>query len=65
MSKQERSPESGSDEGRIALRSCIVERDDAPDECTLFPHSVDTTDDRMSTWITARGDAFVDCQAMR
>lgn len=65
MSSQERSPESGSDEGWIALQSCIVERDDAPDECTLFPHLVDTTDERMTTWITARGDAFVDCRAMR
>ncbi|WP_276261530.1 DUF7511 domain-containing protein [Haloglomus litoreum] len=64
MSTQERSPEPGPDDGRITLRSCIVERDDGPDECTLFPHSVDTTDERMSAWISARGDAFVDCRTM-
>lgn len=64
MSTQGHSPEPGSN-GRIALRSCTVERDDGPDECTLFPHSADTTDERMTTWITAHGDAFVDCQTMR
>lgn len=52
-------------DGRIELTSSTVEHDDRPDECTLFPLLTVTKDERMSTWITAYGDSFVDCRGMR
>ncbi len=41
----------------VLLRAEIVEYDDAPSECTIYPDDV-TEAQRATTWITARGDAF-------
>lgn len=46
----------GDDRG-IRLRAEVVSYDDAPSECTMFPDDV-SEDQRTTTWITARGDAF-------
>jgi hypothetical protein len=48
----------------IDLRSKTVEYVDRPDECTLYPRAT-SRDELMTTWMTARGDAFVDAQEMR
>lgn len=44
--------------------SKVVEYDDRPDECTIWPRG---EDNRVSptTWITAKGDAFVSLSEMR
>ncbi|MFT4889696.1 MAG: hypothetical protein ACI9YT_000607 [Halobacteriales archaeon] len=44
--------------------AAIENRDDGPDECTLFPCDVDGVD-LMTTWMTAHGDAFVGLESMR
>ena len=44
--------------------AAVEQRDDGPDECTLFPCNTDGVD-LMATWMTARGDAFVDLESMR
>jgi hypothetical protein len=49
----------------IDVGSEVIEYDDRPDECTLFPRSVATRDERMTVWLTARGDAFVDAREHR
>jgi hypothetical protein len=50
---------------RIELTNWTVENGVGPAECTLFPRESGSPDDRMSEWITATGDSFVDCQEMR
>jgi len=49
-------------EGVRPVRVCAIveEHDDRQDECTLYPISVSSKDERLTWWITARGDAFVD-----
>lgn len=43
----------------MKLRATIVEYEDAPDECTIFPS--DTSDiERMSTWISAKEGSYID-----
>lgn len=49
----------------IELTCWTVERGDSEAECTLFPRDVDGRVARMSAWMTATGDSFVDCQEMR
>lgn len=44
--------------------AAVENRDDGPDECTLFPCNVEGVD-LMTTWMTAHGDAFVDLESMR
>lgn len=39
------------------LRAEVVNYDDAPDECTIFPEDV-SEERRTTVWITARGDSF-------
>lgn len=34
------------------------------DRCTLFLRSVETIDERMTSWITAWDDSFDDCEEM-
>lgn len=50
-------------EGATAkLRATVVEYDDAPDECTMYPEDASEWE-RMTTWITAREGSFVDLEA--
>lgn len=59
-------PDSQDGEGeRIELCCRVVENGARPAECTLFPREVGSHDERLSAWITATGDSFVDCQEMR
>lgn len=46
-----------------SLQATVVEYENAPDECTLFPRDVSGMD-RMTTWITAKEDSFVDLEAV-
>lgn len=41
------------------LRATIVEYEDAPDECTIFPRDVSDVE-RMTTWISAEEGSYVD-----
>ena len=50
-----------SDPVRIAR---VESYDDAPDECTIHPANA-SAETLTTTWITARGDAFVRLEAMR
>lgn len=47
-----------------ALHAVTVERDDGPDECTLYPRGASGVD-RMSAWITAEEGSFVDPRTVR
>lgn len=47
------------------LVAAVTERDDGPDQCTIFPATVSSRDERRSAWITAEGEAFVDAGATR
>jgi len=49
----------------IHVRAIVEVYDDRPPECTLFPVAVSDQDERLSSWITARGDAFVPLEAAR
>lgn len=46
------------------LRREVVSYPDAPDRCTIFPPDA-TGVARMSTWLTADRDAFVDLATVR
>ncbi|WP_128476037.1 DUF7511 domain-containing protein [Halorussus pelagicus] len=48
----------------IALRSVVVEYEDRPDRRTVYPAGVSEME-RMSSWLTADDDAFVDLEATR
>lgn len=41
------------------LRATVVEYEDAPDECTIFPRGVSGVE-RMTTWISAEEGSYVD-----
>lgn len=43
----------------MQLCSTVVEYDDAPDECTIYPRGVSKME-RMTTWISAKEGAYVD-----
>ncbi|RQG91667.1 hypothetical protein EA462_06895 [Natrarchaeobius halalkaliphilus] len=48
----------------IRLEHAVVENDDDPDECAVFP--TDATEAELrSAWVTARGDDFVDLESVR
>lgn len=51
-------------ETMLQLRATVVEYDDAPDECTIFPGNVSEWE-RLTTWITAQEGSFVDLQSVR
>jgi hypothetical protein len=61
-----RSSQPGSARGRqsITLRSRLVRYEDRPDRRTMFPPGL-ATDARMSTWLSADADAFVDLRTSR
>jgi hypothetical protein len=46
------------------LRAEIVEYDDAPNECTIFPTDAQEWE-LMTRWITAAEGSYVDLEAMR
>lgn len=48
----------------VQLRATVVEYDDAPDECTIYPQDVSHWD-RMTTWITAEEGSYVDLTSLR
>ncbi|WP_049895479.1 DUF7511 domain-containing protein [Halopiger xanaduensis] len=48
----------------IALECVVIENDDAPNECAVYPRDADR-DELMTTWITAHDDAFVELESMR
>ena len=43
----------------MQLRATVVEYEDAPDECTIFPRGVSGVE-RMTTWISAEEGSYVD-----
>jgi hypothetical protein len=45
-------------------RAEIVEYDDAPDECTIYPADAQEWE-LMTRWITAREGSYVDLEEMR
>ena len=52
------------DSRRIDLESIVVRYEDRPDRCTLTPREC-PDGDRLTTWLSADIDAFVDLEAMR
>ncbi|MFC4552678.1 MULTISPECIES: DUF7511 domain-containing protein [Halorussus] len=46
------------------LRSVVVNYEDRPDRRTVYPEGLPTVE-RMSTWLTADDDAFVDLDEAR
>lgn len=48
----------------IALECVVIENDDAPNECAIYPRDADK-DELMRAWITAHDDAFVELESMR
>jgi len=46
------------------FRAAVVDYDDAPDECTIYPRTV-SEDQRTTAWITAREGSFCSLPAMR
>lgn len=47
------------DDGPSGLRATVVEFVDDHDQCTIYPADVGEGR-QVTTWISARGDAFVD-----
>jgi hypothetical protein len=47
-----------------ALSLAVVQYADSPDRCTIYPPDA-TGDERLSTWLSANRDAFVDLDTMR
>lgn len=43
----------------MRLRATIVEYEDAPNECTIYPNGVSEME-RMTTWISAEEGSYVD-----
>ena len=41
------------------LRATVVEYEDGPDECTIYPNGVSGVE-RMTTWISAKEGSYVD-----
>ncbi|MFQ3295960.1 MAG: hypothetical protein ACI8VE_003052, partial [Natrialbaceae archaeon] len=52
------------DRPETTVVSTTEHSEDGPDECTLFPCNLEGVD-LMTTWITARGNSFVDLESMR
>jgi hypothetical protein len=48
----------------MQLRATVVEYEDAPDECTIFPRRVSGIE-RMTTWISAEESSYVDLESIR
>ncbi|WP_246279844.1 DUF7511 domain-containing protein [Natronomonas salina] len=45
------------------LRATVVEYEDGPDECTIYPNGVSGAE-RMTTWISAKEGSFVDLETV-
>ncbi|RQG92428.1 DUF7511 domain-containing protein [Natrarchaeobius chitinivorans] len=46
------------------LDHVVIENDDAPNECAIFPQGA--SEDRLvSSWLTAHGDSFIALESMR
>lgn len=52
------------DDPSPSLTAKIIDPHNRLAECTIFPRTA-TEAERMTTWITAEGDSFVDLEAMR
>ena len=52
------------DHPSAALRSVVINYEDRPDRRTVYPEGL-TSVERMSTWLTADDDAFVDLEDAR
>ena len=52
------------DESTTELEHVIVENDDAPDECAIFPRE-GSEEELETTWIVAHDDGFVSLDSMR
>lgn len=50
--------------GEHELVSVLIEYDERPDQYTIYPPDASGVA-RMSRWISADVDCFVDCEAMR
>ena len=46
----------------MRLRATVVEYEDAPNECTIYPSGVSGME-RMTTWISAKEGAYVDLES--
>lgn len=49
---------------RTDLRADVTERDDAPDECTIWPHNASGSA-LLTEWVTAEEGSFVSLEEMR
>jgi hypothetical protein len=47
----------------MRLGSTVVEYEDAPNECTIFPRGLSGID-RMTTWISAKEGSYVDLESV-
>lgn len=50
--------------GDVGLRSVVVHYDEGPDRCTVYPDGV-PDQARLTRWLSADADAFVDLGARR
>lgn len=64
MPDETRNADDATESPSEGLRAIVVEYDDQPDECTIYPAGTRGVD-RMTTWITAREGGFVDLCRMR
>ncbi|WP_136716472.1 DUF7511 domain-containing protein [Halorientalis salina] len=64
MSEHLTADRSGTGADECELVSVVVEYDERPDQCTIYPGDSEGIT-RMSSWISADIDCFVDCRAMR
>lgn len=47
----------------IRLQATVVEYEDGPDECTIYPNGVSEVE-RMTTWISATEGSYVDLDSV-
>lgn len=59
-----RSAPGGTDGDGIELRADVTERDDGPDECTIWPHDASGRD-LLTRWVAAEEGSFVSLTEMR
>lgn len=50
--------------GDLDLRLTVVEYNDRPDRCTVYPPGL-TSIERMATWLSADRSAFVSLESMQ
>lgn len=50
-------------DGTMELRTTVVEYEDSPDECTIYP--LETSEmELMTTWISAKEESYVDLDSV-